>query len=88
MPEKRKPSPALTKPVTPSADLAKVVGASPLTRSDVTKKLWDYIKAKGLQDKANKRMINADDVLRPIFAGKAQVSMFDMAKLVNQHLKA
>jgi chromatin remodeling complex protein RSC6 len=73
--------------VTPSADLAKIVGAGSMTRADVTKKVWDYIKANKLQDQKNKRQINADDKLRPIFGGKAQVSMFEMTKLVNNHLK-
>jgi len=74
-------------PLTPSAELAKVVGSSPLPRTEVVKKLWDYIKAKGLQDSANKRMINADDTLRPIFGGKGQISMFELAGLVGKHLK-
>ena len=74
-------------PLTPSAELAKVVGNSPLPRTEVVKKLWDYIKAKGLQDSANKRMINADDTLKPIFGGKAQISMFELAGLVGKHLK-
>ena len=77
----------LAKPVTPSADLAKIVGAGQLTRAEVTKKVWDYIKANKLQDQENRRQINADDNLRPIFGGKAQVSMFEMTKLVNYHLK-
>ena len=77
----------LAKPVTPSADLAKIVGPSQLTRAEVTKKVWDYIKANKLQDQENRRQINADDNLRPIFGGKAQVSMFEMTKLVNYHLK-
>jgi chromatin remodeling complex protein RSC6 len=77
----------LAKPVTPSADLAKIVGGGSMTRADVTKKVWDYIKANKLQDQKNKRQINADDKLRPIFGGKAQVSMFEMTKLVNNHLK-
>ena len=77
----------LAKPVTPSADLAKIVGAAQLTRAEVTKKVWDYIKANKLQDSENRRQINADDNLRPIFGGKAQVSMFEMTKLVNYHLK-
>jgi chromatin remodeling complex protein RSC6 len=84
---KRKPSAAFMKPMTPSGQLAMVVGASPLPRTEVTKKLWGYIKKKGLQDSKNRRMINADDALRPIFNGKAQVSMFDMTKLVSKHLK-
>ena len=74
--------------VTPSADLAPIVGDKPLPRSQVTKKVWDYIKAKGLQDQKNRRMINADDNLRKIFGGKNQVSMFEMTALVNKHLKA
>jgi chromatin remodeling complex protein RSC6 len=86
MAEKKKVSPALMKPVQPSPDLAKVVGSAPLPRSEVTKKLWDYIKGNNLQEPTNKRMINADDVLRPIFGGRNQVSMFEMTKLVNQHL--
>ena len=77
----------LAKPVTPSADLAKIVGAGQLTRAEVTKKVWDYIKANKLQDQENRRQINADDNLRTIFGGKAQVSMFEMTKLVNYHLK-
>lgn len=77
----------LAKPVTPSADLAKVVGSGQLTRAEVTKKVWDYIKANNLQDSQNKRNINADDKLRPIFGGKNQVTMFEMTKLVSQHLK-
>jgi len=84
---KRKPSAAFMKPLTPSAQLAAVVGAAPLPRTEVTKKLWGYIKRKGLQDAKNRRMINADDALKPIFNGKAQVSMFDMTKLVSKHLK-
>jgi chromatin remodeling complex protein RSC6 len=84
---KRKPSAAFMKPLMPSPQLAAVVGASPLPRTEVTKKLWGYIKRKGLQDAKNRRMINADDALRPIFNGKAQVSMFDMTKLVSKHLK-
>jgi chromatin remodeling complex protein RSC6 len=74
------------KPMQPSSDLASVVGSSPMPRTEVTKKLWQYIKRKGLQDAKNRRMINADDNLRPIF-GRAQVSMFEMTRLVNKHLK-
>jgi upstream activation factor subunit UAF30 len=74
--------------VTPSQDLAAIVGSTPIPRSEVTKKVWDYIKANGLQDQQNKRMINADDKLRKIFGGKDQVSMFEMTALVNKHLKA
>lgn len=83
---KRQPSPALMKPVQPDDLLAKVVGSDPLPRSEITKKLWEYIKGKNLQDPKNKRNINADDLLRPIFGGRAQVSMFEMTKLVNQHM--
>ena len=83
---KRQPSPALMKPVQPDEALAKVVGSDPIPRSEITKKLWDYIKSNNLQDPANKRMINADDVLKPIFGGRDQVSMFEMTKLVNQHM--
>src|SRR3982751_1198883 len=84
---KRAPNPAYMKPMTPSAQLAPVVGASPMPRTEVTKKLWQYIKKNNLQDAKNRRMINADDKLKPIFGGKGQVSMFDMTKLVNKHLK-
>ena len=74
--------------VTPSSELSAVIGSNPMPRSEVTKKVWDYIKANGLQDQTNKRMINADDKLRVIFGGKNQVSMFEMTALVNKHLKA
>ena len=74
--------------VTPSSELAAVIGSNPMPRSEVTKKVWDYIKANGLQDQQNKRMINADDKLRVIFGGKDQVSMFEMTALVNKHLKS
>ena len=83
----RKPNAAFMKPVTPSAMLAEVVGPKPAPRTEMTKKLWLYIKKNGLQDKKNKRMINADDKLKPVFGGKGQVSMFEMTKLVNKHLK-
>jgi len=83
----RRPNAAFMAPVTPSAQLSEVVGSKPLPRTELTKKLWAYIKKNGLQDQKNRRMINADDSLRPIF-GKAQVSMFDMTKLVNKHVKA
>ena len=83
---KRKPNAAFMKPVTPSATLAQVVGDKPMPRTEVTKKLWAYIKKNGLQDKKNKRQINADDKLRPIF-GKPSVNMFAMTKLVSKHLK-
>lgn len=84
---KRTPNAAFMKPVTPSAQLATVVGSSPMPRTEVTKKLWAYIKRKGLQDQKNRRMINSDESLKPIFGGKAQVSMFDMTKMVSKHLK-
>ena len=83
---KRKPNAALMKPMTPSATLAAVVGAKPQPRGQITKNLWAYIKKNGLQDNHNKRMINADDKLKPVFGGKKQVSMFEMTKLVSQHL--
>ena len=83
----RKPNLAFMKPLSPSSTLAAVVGSSPLPRTEVTKKLWAYIKRNGLQDKANRRMINADDKLRAVFGGKSQVSMFDMTKLVSNHLR-
>ncbi len=72
--------------VQPSADLSAIVGSTPIPRSEVTKKVWDYIKKNGLQDQTNKRMINADDNLKKIFGGKKQVSMFEMTALVNKHL--
>ena len=70
----------------PSAELAAVVGDQPMPRTEITKRLWGYIKRRGLQDDKNRRMINADDNLRPVFGGKRQVSMFDMTRMVNQHL--
>ena len=82
---KRAPNPAFMKAMTPSAALAEVVGSTPLPRTEVTKRMWDYIKQHNLQDPANKRNINADAKLKPIF-GKDQVTMFEMTKLVNQHL--
>ena len=84
---KRKPNAAFMKPVTPNEKLAAVVGASPLPRTELTKKLWAYIKKNGLQDKKNRRMINADDKLKVVFGGKGQVSMFDMTKLVSKNVK-
>lgn len=75
------------KPVTPDDKLAAVVGATPLPRTELTKKLWIYIKKNGLQDKKNKRNINADDKLKPVFNGRGTVSMFEMTKLVSGHLK-
>ena len=82
----RKPNAAFMRPVTPSDTLAEVVGAKAMPRTEVTKKLWAYIKKNGLQDKKNKRMINADDNLKAIFK-KGTVNMFEMTKLVNKHLK-
>ncbi|HEU4878348.1 MAG TPA: SWIB/MDM2 domain-containing protein [Gemmatimonadaceae bacterium] len=84
---KRVPSAAFMKPMTPSSQLAAVVGSTAIPRTEVTKKLWAYIKRKGLQDSKNRRMINADDNLRPVFGGSKQVSMFEMTRLVNKHLK-
>ena len=84
---KRKPNAAFMKAMTPSASLAAVIGDKPLPRTEVTKKIWDYIKKNKLQDSANKRNINADDKLKAVFSGKKQVSMFEMTKLVNAHLK-
>jgi chromatin remodeling complex protein RSC6 len=86
--EKRKPNPALMKPVQPDDTLAAVVGSTPLPRGALTKKLWDYIKKNGLQDEKQRTMINADDALKAVFNGKSQVSMFEMTKLVSGHVKA
>ena len=83
----RKPNAAFMAPVTPSAALSEVVGSKPIPRTEVTKKLWAYIKRNGLQDAKNKRMIKADAALKPVFGGKATVNMFEMTKLVNKHLK-
>ena len=77
---------AFMKPMTVSAELAEVVGAGPMPRSEVVKKLWEYIKKHDLQDPANKRNINADEALKKVFDGKATVNMFEMTKLVSQHL--
>ncbi len=84
---KRKPNPAFMKPVQPDSHLAAVVGNKPMPRTEITKKLWAYIKRNGLQDSKNRRMINADANLRPVFGGKTKVSMFEMTKLVNKHVK-
>lgn len=84
---KRKANPALMKPVQPDEALAAIVGSKPLPRSEMTKKLWEYIKKNGLQDPAKKTMINADDALKVVFGGKKQVSMFEMTKLVSGHVK-
>ena len=83
----RKPNKAFMKPMTPSAALAEVVGSKPLPRTEVTKKLWAYIKKNKLQDTKNRRNINADDALKVVFGGKKTVNMFEMTKLVSKHLK-
>jgi chromatin remodeling complex protein RSC6 len=85
-PTKRKPSAAFMKPLTPSAELAAVIGSRPMPRTEVTSALWAYIKKNGLQDSANKRMINADQNLKAVFGGRDSVSMFEMTKLVSAHL--
>jgi upstream activation factor subunit UAF30 len=82
----RKPNAAFMAPVTPSPALSEVVGSKPIPRTEVTKKLWAYIKKNGLQDQKNRRMINADAALKPVFGGKSSVNMFEMTKLVNKHL--
>jgi upstream activation factor subunit UAF30 len=84
---KRTPNAAFMKPLTPSAALAEVVGAKPLPRTEVTKKVWEYIKKHNLQNPENKRNIDADDKLKVVFGGKKQVSMFEMTKLISGHLK-
>ncbi|PYR40144.1 MAG: hypothetical protein DMF93_11835 [Acidobacteria bacterium] len=84
---KRKPNAAFMKPVQPSAALAEVVGTKPIPRTEITKKLWAYIKKNNLQDKKNRRMIKSDDTLKPVFGGKTQVNMFEMTKLVSKHVK-
>ncbi len=83
---KRKPNAAFMKPMTISAALGAVIGNAAAPRTEVTKKIWAYIKKNGLQDSKNRRNINADDKLKPVFGGKKQVSMFEMTKLVNKHL--
>jgi chromatin remodeling complex protein RSC6 len=83
----RKPNAAFMKPVTPSAALAAVIGDKPAPRTEVTSKIWAYIKKNNLQDKVNRRNINADDKLKVVFGGKKTVSMFEMTKLVSAHLK-
>jgi upstream activation factor subunit UAF30 len=82
----RKPNAAFMAPLQPSATLAEVVGNKPMPRTEVVKKIWDYIKKNNLQDKKNRRMINADEKTKPLF-GKDQISMFDLAKIVNKHVK-
>ena len=83
----RKPNAAFMRPVTPSDTLAPVVGSKPIPRTEITKRLWAYIKKNGLQDAKNKRMIKADAALKTVFGGKATVNMFEMTKLVSKHLK-
>ena len=91
MPEKKakggRSSSAFMSPVQPDDALAQVVGSEPMPRTEITKRLWDYIKKHNLQDPNNKRTIKADDRLRPIFDGKSEVSMFEMTKLVNGHIR-
>ncbi|MGA2692460.1 MAG: SWIB/MDM2 domain-containing protein [Opitutaceae bacterium] len=82
----RKPNAAFMKPVTPDGALSAVVGSKPLPRTELTKKLWDYIKKNGLQDKKDRKMINADASLKAVFGGKSKVSMFEMTKLVSGHV--
>jgi chromatin remodeling complex protein RSC6 len=84
--KKRTPSAAFMRPVKPDSALSAVVGSNPLPRTELTKKLWQYIKRHGLQDAKNRRAINADENLRPVFGGRSQVTMFDMTKLVNKHV--
>ena len=84
----RKPNAAFMAPMKPSNELAAIVGANPMPRSEITNRVWDYIKKNNLQDAQNKRQINADDKLRPVFGGKKNVTMFEMTKLVNGHLSA
>ena len=84
---KRKPNAAFMKPMKPDAALGDVVGHKPMPRTQITKKLWQYIKKNGLQDAKERRMINADDKLKAVFGGKGKVSMFEMTKLVNKHIK-
>lgn len=84
---KKKPNAAFMKPLTPSAELAAVIGPAPLPRTEVTKKIWEYIKKNNLQNPENKRNIDADDKLLAVFGGKKQVSMFEMTKLISLHLK-
>lgn len=85
--KKRKPNPAFMKPMTPSPTLAAVVGSAPLPRTQAVKKIWQYIKRHGLQNKKNRRNIDADAKLKPLFGGKSQATMFELAKYVNKHLK-
>jgi chromatin remodeling complex protein RSC6 len=82
----RKPNAAFMKPVTPDGALSAIVGSKPLPRTELTKKLWDYIKKNGLQDKKDRKTINADAALKVVFGGKSKVSMFEMTKLVSGHV--
>jgi upstream activation factor subunit UAF30 len=84
---KRKPNAAFMKAMQPSSSLSAVIGGNPMPRTEVTKKIWAYIKKNDLQDSKNRRNINADEKLKEVFGGKKQVSMFEMTKLVNKHLK-
>ncbi len=84
---KRKPNPAFMRPLQPDAALAAIVGNKPLPRTQITKKVWAYIKKNGLQDEQNKRMINADDKLKAVFGGTEQVSMFELTKRINEHVE-
>ena len=86
-PSKRKPNPAFMRPVQPDDKLSAIVGSKPLPRSELTKKLWDYIKKNGLQDKTKRTQINADDTLRAVFNGKSQASMVEMTKLISGHIQ-
>ena len=85
---KRKPNPAFMKPVQPDELLARIVGSEPLPRTELTKRLWDYIREKGLQDPAKKSLINADENLQAIFNGRKQVTMFEMTRLVSGHVSS
>jgi upstream activation factor subunit UAF30 len=85
--KKRKPNAAFMKPMTPSDALASIIGGKPMPRTEVTKRIWAYIKKNKLQDKINKRLIKADEALKGVFGGKSVVNMFEMTKLVNKHLK-
>ncbi len=84
--KKRAPNPAFMRPLQPSSQLAAVIGTSPMPRTQVISKLWAYIKRNGLQDAKNRRAINADEKLRPLFGGRNQVTMFDLAKIANKNL--
>ena len=85
--KKRTPNAAFMRPMQPDAALSAVVGGNPMPRTEITKKIWVYIKKNNLQDAKERRMINADDKLKPVFGGKGKVSMFEMTKLVNKHMK-